>query len=356
MSLAIPIRERAGSDEPARRRIDMSRAFRCHLVLVRAALALGFLLFVAPTAWAIAPPECPTWFPDFGDCDRHGRYEGFGHTYSMPFLFEDPFITTDIRAWGMWNDLPNGSIFGGGDVWAGAVQARIAITDRLAFIATKDGYAKIDPANTAVFNQSDGFLNITGGFKYAVIDMRDDNFILTPSVRIEIPVGQDQVFQGYGDGVIIPAISTAYGIGDVHAIADFGAQIPFDMDKQSSSLFYNLHLEYHVLPFLIPLIEVSGIHYVDSGKGTLIAKDSKLVPDPSLAAAQAALMTGGFDGVDLLNLGSPNIGGNDIVTFAVGLEVPITKHVSLGAIYEFPLTKREDLIDERVTLSLNLEF
>jgi hypothetical protein len=67
-------------------------------------------------------------------------------------------------------------------------------------------------------------------------------------------------------------------------------------------------------------------------------------------------MTGGFDGVDLLNLGSPNIGGNDIVTFAVGLEVPITKHISLGAIYEFPLTKREDLIDERVTLSLNLEF
>jgi len=90
--------------------------------------------------------------------------------------FEDPFITTDLRAWGVWNDLPSDSIFGGGNVFAVSLQARIAITDRLAFIATKDGYAHIDPANTAVFKNSGGALNIAAGFKYAVIDMREDNF------------------------------------------------------------------------------------------------------------------------------------------------------------------------------------
>lgn len=333
----------------------MSRVFRSRRFPIRLACAVSSLLLAAPAAWAL-PPECPTFFPDFGDCERHGRYEGFGHTYSMPFLFEDPFITTGVRAWGMWNDLPANSIFGGGDIFAAALHVRIAITDRLAFIATKDGYAHVDAANTAVFNNSGGALNITAGFKYALIDRREDDFILSPSVRFEIPVGQDQVFQGYGDGVIIPAISTAYGIGDVHAIADLGAQVPFDMDKQSTSIFYNLHLEYALLRYLTPLIEISGIHWVDGGKGSIVAKDTKLAPDPTLSAAQTALMSGRFDGVDLLNLGSQGIGGNDIVTFAVGFEVPITRHVSFGTVYEFPLTKRQDIVDDRVTVALNIEF
>jgi len=321
----------------------------------RIALAVGCFLWLAPAAQAIGP-ECPTWFPDFGDCDRHGRYEGFGHTYSLPFLFEDPFITTDIRAWGLWHDLPNSSIFGGGDVWAAAVQARIALTDRLAFIATKDGYTYMNPSNNAVFNNTDGFLNITAGFKYALIDMREDNFIVTPSVRIEIPVGQDEIFQGWGDGVILPGIAAAYGIGDAHAIADFGWQVPFDMDQQSTSMYWALHLDYAAFRYLTALIEFSGMYWVDGGQGKITAKNSKLSPDPSLSVAQAALMSGRFEGADVLNLGSQGVAGNHIALFGVGAEVPINKHLSIGALYNFPITDRSDIYNQRVTVAVNLEF
>jgi hypothetical protein len=320
---------------------------------LHAAGILALSLLAAPPALATAP--CPTFFPDFR-CDRSGRYEGFVAPLAGPFLFEDPFITTGVSAWGLWHEFPNDSVFGGGDLWGAAVQARIAITDRLALIATKDGYVFLDPGNTAVFRESDGFLNITGGLKYALIDMPEENFILSPSLRFEAPVGNDEVFSGYGDGQVIPALSTAWGIGDLHAIADLGWQVPFDGDKQSTSMFYHLHLDYALLRFFVPLAELSGYHWIDGGHGSIKATNTKLGFDPTLDVAQAALMTGRFEGADVLNLGSRGVGGNDLVTLAFGARIPIGRHVSLGAIYEFPITNREDIFDERVTMNLLLEY
>lgn len=323
--------------------------------LLRVAAILGAILVTTQTAAAL-PPECPTFFPDFRNCDRHGRYDGFGQTYTLPFLFEDPFITTGVRVWGVWHELPNGSIFGGGDIGAIAVHARIAITDRFAFIATKDGYAWVDPDNDAVFRDPNGFLNITGGFKYALIDWPEHNFILSPSLRFEIPTGQDQVFQGWGDSVLIPAISSAYGIGDFHMITAVGIQAPFNRHKQSTSVFYGFHADYSIFEHLKALIEVAGMHWVGSGDGDIEAKNTKLGFDPSLNVAQAALASGRFEGADFLNLGSKGVTGDNLITLAAGLEVPINKHVSVGAVYEFPLTDHQDFFKQRVTMAVNIEY
>jgi hypothetical protein len=63
-----------------------------------------------------------------------------------------------------------------------------------------------------------------------------------------------------------------------------------------------------------------------------------------------------FEGNDVVNLGSDGVSGNDVVTVAFGGRVPLSKHVSLGAAYEFPVTKREDLFDQRATFNLVAEF
>lgn len=207
-----------------------------------------------------------------------------------------------------------------------------------------------------MFKETDGFLNIAAGFKYALIDMPEKNFILSPSLRIEIPVGQDQVFQGYGDGVIIPAASAAWGIGDFHVIGDLGAQIPFSRKKQSTSIFYHLHLSWSLIEHFVPLIELSGMHWTDSGNGGIKATNTKLGFDPTLTTAQAALMTNRFEGGDLINLGSRGVAGNDTVKLGVGARFPLTEQVSLGVLYEFPLTDREDLEKQRVWMSLAFEY
>ena len=319
------------------------------LRLSRAGLVAALVLVAAPAA---ALPPCPTWFPDFR-CERQGRYEGFVAPVSAPFLFEEPFITTGLSAWYINHEFPNSSIFDGGHLNAVAVQARVAITDRLAFIATKDGYVWMDPKLGLVDNEQ-GFVNIAAGFKYALIDMREDNFIVTPALRFEIPIGSRDVYSGHGDGVFIPSVSTAWGIGDFHAMGSVGGQIPIDYGDQTSMIFYNLHLDYAVWKYFVPLVELNGYHWTSNGHGNLPIQTD--VGTLRLSYAQDVLGTGGFEGVDVLNLGSPSVSKRDVVTFAAGARFPITKNVSLGAVYEFPITSRKYIFDQRVTANVTLEF
>ena len=111
---------------------------------LRAVLPICALLGVAAPGLAEEASECPKWFPDFS-CDRQGRFEGFTPPMTMPYYFEEPFVTSGVSAHLLWHEFPNESAFQGGSVWVVAVQARIAITERLAFIATKDGLATFQP-------------------------------------------------------------------------------------------------------------------------------------------------------------------------------------------------------------------
>lgn len=320
-----------------------------HLRWSHSGLFAALVLAAAPAA---ALPPCPTFFPDFR-CEREARYPGFVAPVSAPYLFEDPFITTGLSGWYIYHDYPNDSVFDGGHLNAVALQARLAITDRLAFIATKDGYVWNRP-DRAIVPDDEAFVNIAAGFKYALVDMREQNFILTPALRVEAPVGGREVYSGHGDGVIIPSVSSAWGIGDFHVIGSLGAQLPFDMGDQSTQLFYNLHLDYALLSHFVPLVEFNGYHWTRSGNGNIPIETTGSTL--RLSAAETALGTGGFEGVDLLNLGSGSVSGNNIVTFAVGARIPIVKHLSFGAVYEFPITSREDIFDQRMTANLALEF
>jgi hypothetical protein len=293
--------------------------------------------------------ECPTWFPDFR-CERSGRYEGFVAPISHPYLFEDPFITTGIQAVGLWHEYPERSAMMGGEAWDVAVQARVALTDRLAFIATKDGYIWTKPDNPAL-KHDDGFANIAAGFKYALIDDRENNFILSPRLVIEIPVGQDNVYMGYGDGIAITSVSAGYQLFGVNVLGDFGFQVPFNRNKQSTSMMYHLHLSYPIFDFFVPVVEMNGWHYMNSGNGKL-----KLDVEGAGKISLVDIGVLGFEAVDVANLGNKHVAGHDLITMAFGARIPINDNVSLGAAYEIPVTHREDIFDQRVTWNILVEF
>ena len=59
---------------------------------------------------------------------------------SVPTLNEDPRVDTEIRPMYMFTSIANDFATNGGKYQVIAVQARAAITDRIGFIATKDGY------------------------------------------------------------------------------------------------------------------------------------------------------------------------------------------------------------------------
>ena len=326
----------------------------------RVTAAFLFVSLLLP-AIAHAASECSELFPDFNCEGREGRYEGFSPTNSMPYLFEDPFITTGIFAHGIWHEFPGDSALRAGELYVLAVQARIAITDRLAFIATKDGYAWLRPGSNSQIPHDDGFFDITAGFKYALIDDREAGFILTPSVRIDLPVGQNGLFSGNGSGVGIPAVSTAYAAGPVNLIAGFGAQLPFDNQKESTSIFYNLHIDANVVDFLIPFVELNGTTWTHSANGERNIK-TKAFGSVDIGVAQDVLYNAGvtdeqrFEGLDVVSLGSAGVSGTTIMSLALGARVPVNDHVSIGGYYEFPVTSRKGIFQQRAAVNVLFEY
>ncbi|HKK50019.1 MAG TPA: hypothetical protein VKA74_00465, partial [Myxococcota bacterium] len=226
------LRNRRASSSPVE--VGQSREDRslCIGLIAWLGLVLSGLLSTA----AMADERCDGFFPDF-TCDREARPAGHVAPMSMPYLFEDPYITTGLNLVGIYHNFPEDSVFDGGEVGVLALQARLAITDRLAFIATKDGFTILRSDNFALDNE-EGFMNVSAGFKYAVIDDRERGLIVTPSFRFEIPLGNDDVLQGHGDGIFIPAVTVGWGPEDIHLIAGLGAQLPIDGDANSSLLFY----------------------------------------------------------------------------------------------------------------------
>jgi hypothetical protein len=58
----------------------------------------------------------------------------------------------------------------------------------------------------------------------------------------------------------------------------------------------------------------------------------------------------------LINLGSTAVAGNDIVTGAFGAKYKPNGCVELGVAWEFPLTERRDVLDNRVTADIILRY
>lgn len=323
-------------------------------------VALGLTAGVA----SAAADDCRTWFPDLDpECQRSARPAGSVMPMSFPYIFEDPYITSGLNFVTVWHEYPNDSVFGGGDLWVLALQARLAITDRVAFIATKDGIGFNNPDRHAVLPDETGTFNITAGFKVKAWEYQgdDESAIISPSLRYEAPAGERDVYQGHDDGLFIPAISTAYQNGPWHGIFGLGGHIPIDGHKNSSNVFYNFHVDYAFpaefaewIDYIVPFIELNGIHWVGAGDGSRKVNTKLGVVD--LETANGLLQLSPYEGVDVVNLGASGIGGGDYITMAWGLRVPLAMGLSLGVSYERPLSKRKDLTEQRVTTMVTWEF
>jgi hypothetical protein len=79
-----------------------------------------------------------------------------------PIFFEDAIIRSEIRPIFAYHNIDNGFVTGGGNAQLYAVQLRFAITDRLAFIATQDGFFDINLDSGA---KLDGWMDLAAGFK-----------------------------------------------------------------------------------------------------------------------------------------------------------------------------------------------
>ena len=257
-------------------------------------------------------------------------FDGFISPMTNPVFFEDPRTLTEARVIFAHHNIP-AAIAGGGDVQLYAMQVRLALTERLSFIATKDGY--IVSSNPVI---RDGWADIAAGLKYNLIRDVARQRLLSVGATFELPVGSPRAFQGNGDGEFNLFYSGARRMWEnFNWISGGGIRIPSDDDAESSSTYMSQHFDVRMTERTYLLTEVNWFHWYDSG-------------------ANALLNT--VEGHDLFNFGSTNVDGNDLVTMAFGGKLKPNRNSELGIAYEVPVSGRQDVTTNRLTVDMILRY
>ncbi len=294
-----------------------------------------FACLLAVIGLAVAPAYAIDW--DFKGSLGEGEHKHYVPPVSNPVLNETPFITTEVRPMYLYNDLPdNVPLAGvqGGNINMWAVQLRVALTDRLGFIANKDGYADVDLNVPGL--DDDGFANLGFGFKYALISDPQQQTIVTAGLTYEAPTGRLKAgpfwWQGNGDGFLNPFLTAAKSVDKLGLQGMVGAKFALDGDANTSWFNYSLHMDYEILPDFFPLVELNGFVPINDASETAFP----------------------FEGLDLVSIGGSE--PSSVVTFAAGGRYKIMDHVMAGIAYEVPLTDDEDILDWRLTADLVIYY
>lgn len=271
-----------------------------------------------------------------------------------PTLFDLAIPQTQLHPVFMYNSMPSvvdtiiGGVPVGGDYQVYALQFEYALSDRLSLNATKDGYIVFDPDST--LTDDEGFANVALGPKYAWLLQPEKGLASNFQLLYEIPMGNTGTWQGEGDGVFIPSISTLKLAGPFQFANQIGFKLPVDGDAESSMFYTSAHISYELCEWIRPLVEVNWFHVLEAGDGGPRIGSQLGGALPSVIA---------FEGGDLVNWGAANAELNkDFVTGAAGFRVtPPGKPYDFGFAWETPLTDEEaGLMDNRFTVDMVIKF
>ncbi len=253
--------------------------------------------------------------------------------------FEDPRTLTEIRPIYVYHRTPRrvGTLgVPGGDIHLWAAQIRLALTERLSLIATKDGYIVEKIRDGALDDLlDDGWAAVTMGLKYNVCRDACRGRLASVGFTYELPIGSRKALQDIGDGEFHLFASAAQRLhgGNAHYMTAFGVRLPVDNDVQTTSIHWSNHFDLRLTDTVYFVSEGVWYHWTDSAKNGLPL---------------------GVAGQDLFNLSATNVTGNDLISKNFGLKYKPNRNVEFGVAWEFPLTGREDVLKDRLQVDLIL--
>ena len=285
------------------------------------------------------------------------NFDDFISPVSNPIYFETPFHDTTARLIHLHQELhskvktdPLGTQKLDGELSVTALQLRFAINDRLSIIATRDGYARMKYDNT--IESEDGFVDLGLGVKWSPYVDYENQAILTLGLRVEIPTGDRNVFQGGNSTIINPFASFAKGFGNLHIMGYQGFQLPVNTNQSSTISHTSLHVDYKIGNFY-PLVELNWRHILASGDGGPYDVDLK----GGLGNFDVNAVQDNLDAVDIANLGTADSEGENYVNWAFGFRYKLSESLTAGFVFETPLTHNDNgLFDERYTFDLIYSF
>lgn len=274
-----------------------------------------------------------------------------------PLFNESPYIVSEGRFVYLYNSIPDSFPdpalgIGGGNIQAAAGATRLRLTDRLAFIATKDGYA-VTSFDSPLLDDDDGFVNIAGGLKYALWEDKATKSIFTVGLKAELSIqelatlGGAIDFQGAGGlgfSFLNPFVSAATVLTDaagplegVQLQGSFGLNLALHPDLETSIAHFSLHANYELFDNFFPVIELNGFVPISRGE--------RFTADP----------LNQLDGVDLANFGSSDRGTT--ITAGGGFRYNISENAQFGLGGEVALTDTTNsILDWRITADFGFNF
>jgi hypothetical protein len=247
---------------------------------------------------------------------------------TSPYFNEDSFVTSDVRAWFLYQNFPKSSALGGGSAKVYAAQLRLALTQSIQFVAYKDGFINWD----AGIIDDAGYNDIAAGLKWNFIQDWDNQFHAAVGAGYEIASGNGQTLNNDDEWRFWASADKGYDRLHLGGTVNF-----FFADDKSQGLgnadtmSWHLRGDYYANELFSPVVEINGYHVLNEGTQTLP-----------------------FSGLDVVNLGGGQ--SEDVVTIGFGGELRPADNLAVRAAYETPLTKNDDLYGYRWTFSLVWSF
>lgn len=303
--------------------------------------SLGFSVPVGTTAvqesGSTSESIHPPWVLDFesamwpGFLTGMSGYDDFINPIGSPLYFEHPFIRSEMRLLYIYHTIPKKSALRGGQIHVVAVQLSLALSERWAFLAVKDGYTWYD---THITPAGEGWNDITIGLKYALHVDPENKLLVSAGLRWEWSNGSTQALQG-GSQELSPFVSMAKGWDKWHFLGTLSGRIPLNRNRANASVLWSLHLDYAITDTFRPVVEVHGTHWVSN-------------------ADQLPLSV---DYLDVGSFGASKVSGRDLFIAGLGFRWKASPAVSVGLMWEFPLEgTSEHLFEQRVTFNTVVRF
>lgn len=265
-------------------------------------------------------------------------YSSFISPMTNPVFFEDPRTLTEARIIFVHHTVPTRAPLTGGHVNLIAAQLRAALTDRLSIIATKDGFFTFDGgvANLLGGPATDGWADVAAGLKYNLFSDPCCQRLLSAGATFELPVGSTRALQGNGSGEFNLFLTGGTQVGDrSHLVSAAGWRLPTDRVEESQVTYWSTHFDTQLPDTCLYVFgETNWYHWVNSGGGLPL----------------------NIEGLDVFNLGTSDVAGNDIVTGAIGLKFKPSVLNEIGVAWEAPLTDRRDVLDNRLTVDWIIRY
>ncbi len=276
------------------------------------------------------------------DTDKNGlfssdhEFDNFVSPISNPFLFEDPRSLTEIRPNFIYQKIPSPQPnFQGGNIWAAALQGRIAITNRFSITLNKIGVTGVNSSSSSPLGDHVGLTELWFGPKVTVIRDEEYGTILAVGSQFHVPLGSGSVYQNTGKLSVVPYATFGQTflktrLGSFNTL--LAAGYSFSINNARSDYFYSsAHVSYDVGNYhrFYPVAELNWFQVTTNGTSNIIKGEGR----------------------DLVNFGGEGK-GSSLLTGALGARYKVTKNIEVGAAYEIPLVGNRDFFSQRFTVDL----